>query len=115
MELIDNITDTYYTKNVSQWDEVIDKADYEKDMNKLFGAITTNIVNLMFPNNVTKVLISNVAYILGGKDTQEFLVNEYLPLLQEATKDVAIPLGKKVRFVTMGVGVVVKLVYAFTY
>lgn len=48
-------------------------------------------------------------------DQSDFLVNKYLPILQDATKDIRVPLGEKLTITSMGIGVIVKILFAFLY
>lgn len=42
-------------------------------------------------------------------------MEKYLPVLQDATKDIKIPLIEKFNILSMGIGVLLKMMYAFLY
>lgn len=67
-QIVDEVTETYYSKPVREWKEVIDKAPYEHTYQNMFGAIVGNIVNLVFPPEVTKPLLGFVAFHLLNEE-----------------------------------------------
>ena len=107
--------DTIAEQPVTQWKQVLDESDYEHDYTITFPAITTNIVNLIFPKNITQYLITTACDVLISPDDRDFIVQEYMPVLQESTKDIEVSFSEKLTVLSMGIGVLVKIVFAFLY
>ena len=115
LEICDIMTDTIYSQPVSAWRKVIDESDYEHSYQNTFGAIIANILNLVLPESVTKPILIVLSDLMLNSDQKEFLIDVYLPELFSATKNVSTPLTQKFGLLSKGIGVIVKIVYAFCY
>ena len=109
------MTNTFYSDPVGSWRQVIDESDYEHTYQNTFGAIIANIMNLVFPEVITKPIMTVLADLLLSSDQADFLIHTYLPILFDATKDVHVPISKSVGLLSKGIGVIIKIGYAFLF
>lgn len=63
IEVIDYIVETIATKPPTHWKYALDNSDYEKNYYVTFGAIVTNVVALIFPNEITRPIIAWAANV----------------------------------------------------
>lgn len=114
-EVVEDITASLLEKTVVDWKKVLDESDYEHEYFKPFGALACNIVNLIFPAMVTRGIIYVAAKVILPDAATKFIMNDYLPVLQDATKDVHIPISEKFNFLQRAMGFIYKILYAFLY
>lgn len=114
-EIVDTMTVTLAEKNASTWRQVLDEADYEHDFIRVFSAIIANVVNLVFGPSLTTLILDQAADILMNSSRKDFLMNQYLPELFATTNSVVVPTSEKLALTSMGLGVLLKQVYAFLY
>lgn len=100
---------------MTEWREVVDDADYEHVYQYTFGAILSNFVNLLLPQEATRSFMHGLASLCLTANQTAFLMDEYLPVLQEATKDIKVPLDHKIKLAGKTLGTAIKLIYAFLY
>lgn len=94
---------------------MVDDADYEHVYFYTFGAIVSNFLNLLLPPSGTKAVMNFLASNILSQNQTTFLIDEYLPVLLEATKDVKVPWEHRLSLAGKVVGTVTKLIYAFLY
>ena len=114
-EITDIMINAFISKPVSEWREVLDKSDYPHDYKSTFGFIVVNIMNLCLPEFMTKPIMTWLADLILGQKGADFLINKYLPILFDATKDVQIPILDRIDLISKGIGVIIKVVYGFLY
>jgi len=108
---MESITD----KSVPNWVPVMVKSDYPNNYQATFGAIVVTMVALGMPAFVAgplnKFLVNE---LLSGDDTdREFLLNFYLPELKLAV--VGATGVHLIDLLTRGIGVIIKLLFAFLF
>lgn len=100
---------------MTEWAEQLNTMDLPLDYFITFACIVANIVNLLFPYFITFNLISFLAYKLIGKEDADFIVNEYMPELNDATKHLSISKDEKTSLFNKLIGTLIKLLTAFVY
>lgn len=118
-QVVQNMTDTIAYKGVPEWGNVMDNDDYPKDYFTNFGAIVANFVCFVFPGTIASPLLKFLADVLLPSETpvaeKKWLTDEYLPEIVLATKGNEIPVKERIDLFVILMGVVVKLVFAFSY
>jgi len=111
---MERIMDGITNKSVPQWVPAMTQSDYPNNYRATFGAIVITMIGLGFPafvaNPLNKFLVNT---LLGDDADSEFLLNYYLPELN--TVVVGASGVHVVDVLTRGVGVIIKLLYAFSF
>lgn len=105
----------YYTLDVPQWAAVLDRSDIPHDFKLSFGGFTAVAVSLVLPWKYSEQIVTYIADHVLYPPSREFYVNKYLPELKEAVKNVHVPILDKLRITQKGLGLILKIAYAFLY
>ena len=100
---------------VVRWSETLNLADMPHDYFIVFGTFICTFFTILFPYFISRVIIRVLASKILKPEQGEFLLNEYLPEIHEATKDLDIPLREKLSIWNKFVGVMMKNLFAFAY
>ena len=98
---------------VPDWVNVLEHADYPRDYQGTFGAIVTTLVALGLPAFIAHPLNTFLVNSLLSGDAKDFSLNSYLPALEPLVAGVKGVHALDV--LSRGVGVIIKLVFAFLY
>jgi len=97
----------------------MDQGDYPKDYFTNFGAIVANFCCFLFPGSIASPLLKFLANVLLPSETpvaeKKWLTDEYLPEIVGATGGNEIPIKERIDLIIILLGVVTKLVFAFSY
>jgi hypothetical protein len=89
VEVIENIVVSLAEKPPTEWKQVLDDSDYEKNYYVTFGAIICNICSMVFPPSITEPVIEWAANAtMPDPYFTNFLVNDYMPEAIAAYKNV---------------------------
>lgn len=73
---------------VQNWAEILDEADLPHVYFITFAALISTIFSIVLPWFITQFAISKLAYGIIPKEDADFVVNQYLPELKVAVKDI---------------------------
>jgi hypothetical protein len=100
---------------VTQWAEILDKADLPHDYFITFAAIISTVFSLVMPWFLVEFSITQLANLLIPKDDAAFIINQYLPELKNAVKNVKVSTEDQTALVYMFGGMLMKIGYAFLW
>ena len=100
---------------VSEWAEILDKADLPHDYFVTFAALIATCFSLVMPWFLTQWSIDKLAYLLIPAEDADFVVHQYLPELKDAVKDVTVSSEDRETLIYMFVGMLMKIGYAFLW
>lgn len=92
----------------------MDLGDYPHEYEKAFSAVACDLSSLVFPSFITTPIITLFATIVVPLH-KDWLLEEYLPVIVEATKKNKIPMNKRLGLMVKFWGVMIKILYAFLY
>lgn len=115
--VLDNLTRTIRDEPVKEWGRVLDTEDYPRDYYQSFAAITVNLFAFTLPPWLSTLLLTVMAEVLlrNFHEQRKWLLNDYLPAILEALKDLQVPIGERINLSLQLAGVLLKLFYAFCY
>jgi len=112
-EVMEGIMASITNDPVPDWVNVLEHADYPRDYQGTFGAIVTTLVALGLPAFIAHPLNTFLVNSLLSGDAKDFSLNSYLPALEPLVAGVKGVHALDV--LSRGVGVIIKLVFAFLY
>lgn len=113
--VIEEITDMHYLNPVEDWPYILMTNPFPHEYYRVFGAIISTSMAMMFPFFIARTLVMLLASVLLPTEDKDFLKNEYLPILGESIKDLHIPFSERAKVGGMFAGFIVKIVFAFLY
>ena len=75
-------------KPVTEWSQTLEDLDVPHSYFLTFAAFIASISAILLPWAVVDTVIPKLAHVLIPPDASEFLINDYMPELRQATKDV---------------------------
>ena len=90
-------------------------ADMPHDYFVVFGCFICTFFSVILPYSVSRQIIYKLASAILKQDQQDFLVNEYMPELHEATKHLKITFEEKLSIFKKFLGTIMKILFAFAY
>ena len=112
---MENLAKGFKDEPVSNWGEIIDTAEYPHEYMMTFAAMVALILTLCLPWPVVTVLINKLAYALIPASDADFIVDQYLPELHDATKSVSLSFKTKRALFSKFVGMLMKIIWAFLW
>lgn len=112
-EVMQNITNFIANNDTVFWPLVLEQEDYPHDYTLTFAATVTTIVALILPWNLTTAIITFVCDHTISEQNKQFITEHYFPELEIAIQGVK-PIHK-LRTFSAGIGVLIKIIYAFLY
>lgn len=100
--------------DITVWHQKLEELDVPYHYTKLFGTMIANICAVVFPWNITEIIISYMSEGLKGSSAR-FLIDEYMPELQKAIEGLDLPFGVRFTILWKALGTLVKLIYAFLF
>ena len=100
---------------VVRWSEILNQADMPHDYFIVVGTFFCTLFTILFPQIISRAIIRILASKILKPEQGEFLLNEYMPELHEATKDLKISLKEKLNIWGKFVGATMKILFAFAY
>ena len=80
-----------------------------------FAALLANIFSLVFPWFVTFFMIKLLAYAIVPDQVADFVVQSYLPELENGVKDLKVPINDKLQILAKFTGMIIKILWAFLW
>lgn len=100
---------------LNDWHKALDALDRPQYF-FTFGAIIVNALTLVAPDVINDQLIPLLISLFGlSDDVKDFLINQFVPTVRGAMKDVKLSLAEKAQMLPKFAGTVLKLLWAFTW
>lgn len=116
LQITENIVQTIIQEEPKKWSEFLETVDYPRDYMITFSALVATTFSLLLPSWINTPMIKFLATHLTPPESSDFIINHYLPELEEATKDQAgLSLGNKISLYRKFMGMIVKILYAFLF
>merc|ERR1712216_320377 len=115
LEVAQDLMDMFYKQPVSEWAEVLDKADLPHDYFVTFAALTATVFSLIMKYEYCVASISFLSKLIIPKEDADFIIFHYLPHLGLATKDINLTSEEKTDLIKKGGGMLIKILYAFVW
>ena len=115
VEVSEQITKMFSTQPVVEWSETLWTVDMPHDYFVIFGAIVGTIFTLSMPYIISNFILTKLITSLLNPTQQDFLMNNYLPELHEATKHLTTTQDEKTALLEKFTGCLIKLLYAFLF
>ena len=102
-------------KPVEDWSQTLEDLDVPHSYFLTFAAFIASVSAILLPWAVVGTVIPMLAKSLIPADASAFLIDDYMPELREATKDVKLSHQDKQGLINKATGMFMKLIYAFLW
>lgn len=109
------LTEMTITHGVPEWAEILDTADMPHDYFITFAALISTGFSLIMPFFATRFLITHIAELIIDPVSAAFIVDHYLPALEQGIVGLQVPFALQKELVYRFVGLLMKILYAFLW
>lgn len=97
------------------WAQFVDTMDIERNYYVTFAAVITTILSLCLPWFAVSFIITPLANAVLEPSDASFMIDNYMPDLNQATKDISVSHDDKKLIANQFIGILMKMLWSFVF